>query len=157
MTQSIGNAIIETPVGWASIRGTDDAITHLSLHETKPAGANAGPLQREAVRQLEAYFAGKLNDFDLPLQAAGSDFAKRVWQQMLAIPYGRTRTYGDVATTLQAPAQQVGQACGQNPIAIIIPCHRIVGTNWLGGFSSALGTYSKTFLLDLECGQQRLL
>ena len=54
-------------------------------------------------------------------------------------------------------AQQVGQACGQNPIAIIIPCHRIVGTNWLGGFSSALGTYSKTFLLDLECGQQRLL
>ncbi len=76
---------------------------------------------------------------------------------MLAIPYGQTLTYGDVATrSSNVPAQVVGQACGQNPIAIVIPCHRIVGTNWLGGYSSELGLSAKQYLLDLERGQGRL-
>jgi methylated-DNA-[protein]-cysteine S-methyltransferase len=75
---------------------------------------------------------------------------------MLGIPYGQTLTYGDVAAKLNVPAQVVGQACGQNPIAIVIPCHRIVGTNWLGGYSSELGLSAKEYLLDLERGQGRL-
>ena len=69
---------------------------------------------------------------------------------MLTIPFGDTKTYGDVAALLNAPAQAVGQACGQNPIAVVIPCHRIMGTNWLGGYSSELGLRAKRYLLDLD-------
>jgi methylated-DNA-[protein]-cysteine S-methyltransferase len=90
------------------------------------------------------------------LRADGTDFARAVWDIMLAIPYGETLTYGDVAAKLNVPAQAVGQACGQNPIAVVIPCHRITGTNWMGGYSSDLGIRAKRFLLDLERGQGRL-
>ncbi len=151
------SAVIATEIGWARISGSAEAVTGLSLYRTRPAAGDATPLLREAARQVEAYLQGRLRDFDLPLAAAGSDFAKHVWAEMLKIPYGRTRTYGDVAHLLQAPAQLVGQACGQNPIAVIIPCHRIVGTNWLGGYTSDLGVDAKAYLLDLESGQQRLL
>ena len=98
----------------------------------------------------------RLTGVDLPIAADGTGFAKDVWDVMLDIPYGQTLTYGDVATRLNVPAQAVGQACGQNPIAVIIPCHRIVGTNWLGGYSSELGVNAKEYLLDLERGQGRL-
>lgn len=154
--EAIGHASIETPIGWIDVAATDSAIVQLHWHHRQPKQRDASPLLDEACRQLRAYIDGKLHDFDLPLEAAGSDFAKSVWQQMLAIPYGRSRTYGDVATTLGAPAQVVGQACGQNPIAVIIPCHRILGANSIGGYSSALGLRAKTFLLDLERGQGRL-
>jgi methylated-DNA-[protein]-cysteine S-methyltransferase len=150
------SAILQTPIGWIAVGGNDTAITDLHWHSKKPSQNEPTPLLREAARQLEAYIAGRLLTFDLPLQAAGSDFAKSVWREMLAIPYGNTRTYGDVAAALQAPAQLVGQACGQNPIAVIIPCHRIVGAASLGGYTSELGLAAKTFLLDLERGQQRL-
>jgi len=153
----MNTVLMQTEIGWAKISGTDTAVTGLSLYRTRPAEADPTPLLQEAAEQLEAYMQGRLHDFDLPLQAAGSDFAKSVWAEMLKIPYGRTRTYGDVAHVLQAPAQLVGQACGQNPIAVIIPCHRIVGTNWLGGYTSDLGVDAKAYLLDLENGQQRLL
>ena len=150
------NAILQTEIGWANITGTDTVITRLFLQREKPAEHEPTPLLRDAARQLAAYLRGDMHDFDLPLRADGSDFAKSVWAQMLKVPYGRTRTYGDVANVLKAPAQLVGQACGQNPIAIIIPCHRIVGTNWLGGYTSDLGVDVKAYLLDLESGQERL-
>ncbi len=148
---------VQTPIGWIDVTADDSAVVQLHWHNRKPArAAGASPLLNEAARQIEAYVAGRLHDFDLPLKAEGSDLAKAVWAQMLAIPYGRTRTYGDVATQLNAPAQVVGQACGQNPIAVIIPCHRIVGASGLGGYTSELGLRAKTFLLDLERGQGRL-
>jgi methylated-DNA-[protein]-cysteine S-methyltransferase len=150
------HAVIETKIGWIDIGGTDTAITRLHWHHVRPKSGETTPLLDEAARQVKAYVSGELTRFDLPLDAAGSDFAKAVWQQMLAIPYGRTRTYGDVAAALNAPAQLVGQACGQNPIAVIIPCHRIVGAASLGGYTSELGLKAKTFLLDLERGQGRL-
>jgi methylated-DNA-[protein]-cysteine S-methyltransferase len=152
----MSNAVLQTDIGWIDVGGNDIVITRLHWHTIKPREADPTPLLREATRQLEAYVTGRLHEFDLPLQAEGSDFAKSVWREMLAIPYGRTRTYGDVAKTLKAPAQLVGQACGQNPIAVIIPCHRILGANSLGGYTSDLGLRAKTFLLDLECGQQTL-
>ena len=152
----MATAALETEIGWVEISADNDAITHLYWRGVKPARLQASPLVKEAVKQLQAYFDKKLTDFDLPISADGDGLPRDVWDIMLNIPYGQTLTYGDVATRLKVPAQVVGQACGQNPIAIIIPCHRIVGTNWLGGYSSELGINAKQYLLDLEKGQGRL-
>ncbi|HEX9449570.1 MAG TPA: methylated-DNA--[protein]-cysteine S-methyltransferase [Dongiaceae bacterium] len=152
----MSNAILQTEIGWIDVGGNDSMVTRLHWHSTKPREIDPTPLLREAARQLDAYVTGDLRTFDLPLQADGSDFAKSVWREMLAIPYGRTLTYGDVAAKLKVPAQLVGQACGQNPIAVIIPCHRILGATSLGGYTSELGLRAKTFLLDLERGQGTL-
>jgi methylated-DNA-[protein]-cysteine S-methyltransferase len=149
-------AALETEIGWLEVMADENAITHLNWRHAKPARLSGSPLLERALDELKAYLAGKRRGFDLPLRADGSDFAKAVWEIMLAIPYGETLTYGDVAARLNVPAQAVGQACGQNPIAVIIPCHRITGTNWMGGYSSELGLRAKRFLLDLERGQGRL-
>ena len=147
---------IQTDIGWIEFSADGDALTHVEWRATKPARLSSSPLIRETGRQLGLYFERRLTDFDLPLAADGSAFARDVWAVMRSSPYGQTLTYGDVAVRLQVPAQAVGQACGQNPIAIIIPCHRIVGAGGLGGYSSELGLEAKTYLLDLESGQQRL-
>jgi methylated-DNA-[protein]-cysteine S-methyltransferase len=149
-------AAVETEIGWLEVTANDTAITHLGWRHVQPARLSGSPLLDRAVDELKAYVAGQRRDFDLPLRAEGNDLAKAVWDIMLRIPYGETLTYGDVAAKLDVPAQVVGQACGQNPIAIVIPCHRIVGTNWLGGYSSELGLSAKQYLLDLERGQGRL-
>ncbi|MGH6892558.1 MAG: methylated-DNA--[protein]-cysteine S-methyltransferase [Dongiaceae bacterium] len=152
----MASAALETEIGWIEISADHDAITRLYWRSVKPVRLQSSPLVKEAVRQLHAYFEKRLTKFDLPIVADGTGFARDVWDVMLSIPYGETLTYGDVAAKLQAPAQAVGQACGQNPIAIVIPCHRVVGTNWLGGYSSELGADAKSYLLDLERGQGRL-
>jgi methylated-DNA-[protein]-cysteine S-methyltransferase len=109
------------------------------------------PLLREARHQLAAYFAGRLTTFDLPLAPAGSAFQQRVWAAMQAIPYGRTRTYGEMARELRSAARAVGGACGRNPLPIVIPCHRVVASGaGMGGYSGAGGLATKRFLLDLE-------
>ena len=122
---------------------------------------HAHALAEEAKRQVAAYLDGRLTDFDLPLRYEGSALAKGVWELMLKIPYGSTRKYGDLAKDLSSDgdyeiARNVGTACGQNPIAIVIPCHRIVGAAALGGYSGDIGLTAKRFLLDLEKGQGRL-
>jgi methylated-DNA-[protein]-cysteine S-methyltransferase len=152
----MATAALATDIGWIEVSADNDAITHLHWRGVQPARLQSSALVKEAVKQLGAYFEKRLTRFELPIAADGTGFAKDVWDIMLAIPYGETLTYGDVAAKLQAPAQAIGQACGQNPIAVIIPCHRIVGTNWLGGYSSELGLSAKSYLLDLECGQGRL-
>ena len=154
--EGMATASLQTEIGWIEVSADNDAITHLYWRGVRPARLQSSALVKEAVKQLQAYFEKRLTRFDLPIVADGTGFAKDVWDIMLAIPYGKTLTYGEVATRLNAPAQAVGQACGQNPIAIIIPCHRIVGTNWLGGYSSELGINAKEYLLDLERGQGRL-
>jgi methylated-DNA-[protein]-cysteine S-methyltransferase len=154
--ERMATAALQTEIGWIEVSADNDAITHLHWRGVQPQRLQSSPLVKEAVKQLQAYFDKRLTQFDLPIAADGTGFAKDVWDIMLAIPYGQTLTYGDVATRLNAPAQAVGQACGQNPIAVIIPCHRIVGTNWLGGYSSELGINAKAYLLDLERGQGRL-
>jgi len=154
--ESMATAALQTEIGWIEISADNDAITHLYWRGVQPQRLQSSPLVKEAVKQLGAYFEKRLTWFDVPIAADGTGFAKDVWDVMLSIPYGQTLTYGEVATRLNAPAQAVGQACGQNPIAVIIPCHRIVGTNWLGGYSSELGVNAKEWLLDLERGQGRL-
>jgi methylated-DNA-[protein]-cysteine S-methyltransferase len=152
----MATAALQTEIGWIEVGADQEAITHLYWRGVAPQRLQSSPLVKEAVKQLQAYFDKRLTRFELPIAADGTGFAKDVWDVMLSIPYGQTLTYGDVATRLNVPAQAVGQACGQNPIAIVIPCHRIVGTNWLGGYSSELGINAKAYLLDLERGQGRL-
>jgi methylated-DNA-[protein]-cysteine S-methyltransferase len=108
------------------------------------------PLLKESLKQLNAYFDGALTHFDLPLRPFGTDFQRKVWKHMCTIPYGTVRTYGDVAARLKSGARSVGTACGRNPIPIIIPCHRIVGTTGLGGYTGEGGLTTKTALLTLE-------
>ena len=104
-----------------------------------------------AASQLQAYFAGNLNAFTVPLRLQGTAFQQQVWQALQTIPYGQTRTYKDIATALGRPtaSRAVGAAIGKNPLSIVIPCHRVLGvTGRLTGFAGGLG--SKRFLLDLE-------
>ena len=133
----------------------DNQITHL-LWEASDQGTRS-PVLAEAVRQLQAYLTGKLEEFDLPLAPAGTEFQQRVYKAMLAIPKGSTRRYGDLAKDLGVPAQPVGQACGSNPIPIFIPCHRVVGGNGLGGFSGLGGVETKIKLLQFERAYSLLL
>jgi methylated-DNA-[protein]-cysteine S-methyltransferase len=108
------------------------------------------PLLVEAARQLEAYLAGRLTHFDLPLAASGTAFDQRVWAAMRAIPYGETRTYGDLAHATDSGPRAIGGACGRNPIPIIVPCHRVLARGGLGGYSGGEGLPTKQWLLSLE-------
>lgn len=108
-------------------------------------------LFREAAKQLRAYFAGELTEFDLPLAPAGTQFQQRVWAELQKIPYGSTINYGELARRVGNPkaARAAGAANGSNPISIIIPCHRVIGSNnHLTGYGG--GIERKRFLLDFE-------
>jgi methylated-DNA-[protein]-cysteine S-methyltransferase len=109
------------------------------------------PLLLTAAQQLDAYFYCDLRRFDLPLAPPGTPFQQLVWEQMLRIPYGSTRSCGDIARDLATAPCTAGIACGRNPIPIIIPCHRVLTRGVrLGGYSGPGGTETKRFLLQLE-------
>jgi methylated-DNA-[protein]-cysteine S-methyltransferase len=139
---------ILSPVGDLVLEEADGAIVSISWGN-KSTG-NGSPLLAEAARQLDAYFAGRLQDFDLPLRPAGSDFEQRVWAAMQDIPYGESRSYGDLAAATRSAPRAVGRACGRNPIPIVIPCHRVLGKGWMGGYSGDGGLKTKRTLLELE-------
>ena len=140
--------VIDSPVGRIGITEREGWIVKVSWSACEDGEAT--PLLVEATRQLEAYFAGDLKDFDLPLAPSGNDFQKAVCQAMIAIPYGETRTYGEIAKELGTYGQPVGQACGANSIPVIIPCHRVLSANGLGGFSAEGGVETKIALLRHE-------
>jgi len=121
-----------------------------ALHWGRAEVEARSELLEEGRRQLMAYDSGALDVFDLPLHVQGSDFQRAVCAAMSAIPFGETRTYGDIAKALGVPAQAVGQACGANPIPVIIPCHRVMGAKGLTGFSGAGGVETKVALLRHE-------
>jgi methylated-DNA-[protein]-cysteine S-methyltransferase len=137
-----------SPVGRLIIAEEDAAIVAIGWGDL--SAASNSPLLAEAERQLRAYFAGSLTEFDLPLNPAGSPFELRVWQQMQAIPFGETRCYGELAAALGSAARAVGGACGRNPIPIVIPCHRVLAKSGLGGYSGSGGLTTKKTLLALE-------
>ena len=114
-----------------------------------PEVAERTELLDEGLRQLAAYFDGRLRQFDLAMDW-GTGLNAAVRRAMAAIPYGETRTYGDIAKAVGAPAQVVGQACGANRLPILIPCHRVTGTGWFGGFSAPGGVETKAALLRHE-------
>lgn len=139
---------VPSPVGQLTIEEEDGAVVAIRWGDGVPS--NGSPLLAEAARQLDAYFAGRLTEFDLPLAPAGSRFEQRVWAAMQTIPYGRTRCYGDLAHTVGSAPRAVGGACGKNPIPIVIPCHRVLAKTGLGGYSGEGGLATKERLLLLE-------
>ena len=139
---------VPSPVGQLTLTSNGQAITRV---EWKDAHAtDQSPELDEATAQLAAYFEGRLTRFDLPLQVEGSEFQQAVCDAMFAIPFGETLTYGDIARQVGVPAQAIGQACGANPIPVIVPCHRVLGASSLGGFSGQGGVETKVWLLRHE-------
>ena len=140
----------DSPLGRLTLFEEDGALSALDFGGQRSVG---GPtkLLLQAKRQLDAYFAGKLHDFDLAMTPHGSAFERRVWQLMTEIPYGETRSYGELAQALAAAPRAVGQACGRNPLPILIPCHRVLAAGGaLGGYSGGAGVETKRGLLMLE-------
>ncbi|MBS0563198.1 MAG: methylated-DNA--[protein]-cysteine S-methyltransferase [Proteobacteria bacterium] len=139
-------AVLDGPFGPMTLSERDGLIDRL---EWRALPGEATPLLGEAVRQLAAYFDRRLTRFDLPF-AFLPGLAGEVQRAMVAIPFGETRTYGDLSRTIGAPAQAVGQACGANPLPILIPCHRVLAASGLGGYSAPGGIETKVALLRLE-------
>jgi methylated-DNA-[protein]-cysteine S-methyltransferase len=128
-------AKLSTPFGVLGIRCAADALTGIAFLPLTEPPQRASCALAEAVRtQLLRYLADPDAQFSVPLNTGGTPHQQKVWQAMLNIPRGQTRSYGELAAELHSSAQAVGQACGANPIAIIIPCHRVVGKAGLGGF-----------------------
>ena len=151
--------LMDSPIGELRIVERGSAVTAIdfmpSLAESgRPLGArdDAHPVLSEAVRQLTAYFAGDLTEFDLPLALEGSDFQLRVWKELQLIGYGHTASYGEIAQRLgmtNAASRAVGLANGRNPIPIVVPCHRVIGADGtLTGYAGGLAR--KQTLLELE-------
>jgi methylated-DNA-[protein]-cysteine S-methyltransferase len=152
--------LMDSPVGEVRIVERDGMITDLEFFpfrpniDGRPIGQrdDSHPVLVKAVEQLTAYFARDLKEFDLPLAPQGSDFQRRVWDALLEIGYGETASYGQIAHRLgmtNAASRAVGSANGRNPIAIVIPCHRVIGANGtLTGYAG--GLERKQMLLGLE-------
>lgn len=138
---------IDTPVGRLTVTEDDGAITRIAWVD---GPCDQTPLLIEAEAQLAAYFAHDLRGFDLPIRVDGSDAQRRACSLMFAIPWGETRTYGEMARDLGISAQAAGQLCGGNPIPVVVPCHRILGADSLGGFSGGTGIETKVALLKHE-------
>jgi methylated-DNA-[protein]-cysteine S-methyltransferase len=136
-------------LGFVTLVEREGALTALDWGAS-PTGRSSALLE-SARQQLAGYFAGTLRDFDLPLAPAGGADEQRVWDLMAKIPWGQTRSYGDLARELGLTPRHVGQACGRNPIPIVIPCHRVIAANGaLTGYSGRGGMETKRKLLQLE-------
>jgi methylated-DNA-[protein]-cysteine S-methyltransferase len=170
-------AIFDTPLGHAlavieggdgehlvelsQLDSEDDAELAVAARYPGAALDPDAPLLRRTREQLDEYFAGSRTDFDLPLEPHGTDFQRRVWQGLLDIPYGETRSYRQLAEMVDCPGgyQAVGQANRNNPIGIVIPCHRVIAADGkLGGYGGGTvqGARRKRWLLELEAPTKHL-
>jgi len=151
------HSMIDSPIGQLTLVAQDDGLAgvYMEQHRRRPAedllgeGVDSG--FEQVAQQLGEYFAGTRTAFDLVLRPHGNDFQLRVWELLTKIPYGETRSYGQLAQDLGDPAlaQAVGAANGRNPLSVIVPCHRVVGADGsLVGYAGGLDR--KRFLLDLE-------
>jgi methylated-DNA-[protein]-cysteine S-methyltransferase len=163
MAAPVESGRMESPVGTLLIACDEAGLRRIFFaegrREMRPEpGWRENPASlKEAIRQLSAYFAGQLREFTLPLAPEGTPFQRRVWDELLRIPYGSTISYGQLARRLGDPnaSRAVGLANGANPIAIVIPCHRVIGSNGkLTGYGG--GLKNKEWLLALERGQLNL-
>jgi methylated-DNA-[protein]-cysteine S-methyltransferase len=140
---------LHTPVGDISISEDDGAIVALDWGWGRDQTETV--LLRRARDLLHAYFDGEPVAFDLPMRpAGGTEYRQRVWRALRGIPHGETRTYGEIARAAGGSARSVGTANGANPIPILIPCHRVIASTGIGGYSGADGVPTKRFLLALE-------
>ena len=147
---------VDSPVGELLLTGDGESLSGLHFAEgaAPPRNAREDPEAFAPVlAQLEQYFAGERRAFDVPLELRGSDFQRDVWAALLEIPYGETASYGEIARRVGRPgkARAVGRANGSNPLAVIVPCHRVIGADGsLTGYGG--GMERKRLLLDLEAG-----
>lgn len=155
---------IDSPIGELLVTGDGRALCGLWMQDghrprqPHPDSVEADEPFDEAITQLHEYFAGERREFDLPLAPPGGEFSQRVWAELRKIPYGETITYGEQARRLgiRSAARAVGTANGQNPLAVIVPCHRVIGANGkLTGYAG--GLERKRLLLELESGVSSLL
>ncbi len=158
MTSATFHTLYNTPLGLVYIEGNNQYIMRIRTVPTndyayyvKGTRRDNHPLLREAKHALEEYFYYQTKSFDLPLSLAGSDFDKQVWESLQNIPYGHLATYGDVAASVGKPraARAVGSACRRNPIWLIVPCHRVIGSDKkLRGYAGGLD--KKQWLINHE-------
>jgi methylated-DNA-[protein]-cysteine S-methyltransferase len=148
----MASSVVETPIGPLGLVATSDGLAGVRFHAHGFPSEGASAILEDAAAQLEGYFAGELIAFDLPLDLQGSDFQRRCWLALATIPYGQTVSYGEQARRLgfgPEKARAVGAANGQNPLPLVLPCHRVIGADGsLTGFGGGLPT--KRFLLELE-------
>ncbi|MBX7456068.1 methylated-DNA--[protein]-cysteine S-methyltransferase [Mycolicibacterium sp. 3033] len=156
MSDDVRYRTMDSPVGTLTLAGRDGRLRHLRMTDQTYEPDRSNWLRDDeafgdAVAQLEEYFRGERQDFDLGLDLVGTAFQRRVWEALLTIPYGETRSYGEIARQIEAPGafRAVGLANGHNPIGIIVPCHRVIGANGsLTGYGG--GMERKKSLLGLE-------
>ena len=139
---------LHTPIGDVTVSEEDGTIVALDWGWGRDQTET--PVLCRARDQLHAYFDRALTEFDLPLAPTGTRYRRAVWAALCDIPYGQTRSYGEVARAAGGSARSVGQANGCNPIPIVIPCHRVVASGHIGGYSGGDGLATKRFLLALE-------
>ena len=144
--------VVDTPVGPLGLVASDTALRAVLFEDSRVRTEGRSPVLAEAARQLAAYFSGDLVSFDLPFDLHGTEFQRRCWLALASIPYGQTVSYGEQARRLglgSDAARAVGAANGQNPLPIVLPCHRVIGANGsLTGFGG--GLHRKRFLLEHE-------
>lgn len=129
-------ASLESPLGKLGLRTNGTELLHIDfLQRNAPLIKPETYIAKEAVVQLQCYFADPLYKFNLVLSMQGTDFQKKVWRELVNIPVGQTLSYGELAAKLKSSAQAIGNACRVNPLPIVIPCHRIVAHDGLGGYS----------------------
>ena len=155
MNDTILYTQIPSPIGQLLLDGTEHGLQglHMAPAAPLPGWRSAREPFARAIEQLEQYFAGERVDFDLELDMRGTDFQKSVWDALLTIPYGETRSYGQIARQIGRPdrARAVGAANGSNPVSIIVPCHRVIGSDGsLTGYGGGLDR--KRWLLEHEAG-----
>jgi methylated-DNA-[protein]-cysteine S-methyltransferase len=141
---------LSTPIGDLTVFEDDGALVAVDWGRDGGGGSET-PLLKRARQAFDAYFAGKKDAFDgLPLRPGGTDHQRAVWRAMQAIPYGKTASFADLARKIKSGPRAVGTACGKNPLPIVIPCHRVLGSNGIGGYSGGDGLATKRQLLALE-------
>lgn len=144
--------VVDSPIGELSLATDETGLCRLQFGRSAASAYDEDPRLRATAEELKRYFAGELTEFSVPLSiTGGSDFERAVWAELLTIPYGEMRTYGEVAKAVgdSGAARAVGVACNRNPIAVIVPCHRVVGAGGkLVGFGGGLPL--KVALLELE-------
>jgi methylated-DNA-[protein]-cysteine S-methyltransferase len=140
---------LHSPVGELTVFEADGEIVALEWGRAGEGGKPSA-LLKDAKRQLDDYFSRKRKTFDLPLTPAGTDFQRAVWDAMCRIRYGETASYADLARETSSGPRAVGTACGKNPLPIFIPCHRVLASNGIGGYSGGQGLPTKRALLRLE-------
>lgn len=141
----------DSPIGLLEIRANDQGVTHILFVESPSRPARPHPLIERCQAQLSEYFQGQRLEFDLPLAPTGTDFQQRVWTRLREVPYGETCSYATISAGIGSPKSHraVGAANGRNPLAIIVPCHRVIGSNGrLTGYAGGLA--SKEWLLAHE-------